>query len=210
MAAVVNRLGFRLRQVVKAQPQKKLKATDAIFAHLKTRRPTPRPREGANACASMVKRRCPLGSWRAAVGLGALTKRAITTAVAGKSIPRVASSMKTAGSCLFPVAVPTRPVIFLLRRSKPRGKPGTRQRRPRESCDRAKWIMDLTVMGCVRSFCIVWCSVRTTLASPCSDCLIRPSRAHSIRLRGAGVFGRCMGTGRRWSMWRRGWHGPRA
>jgi hypothetical protein len=31
MAEVLNRMGFRLRKVVKAKPQKKLKETDAIF-----------------------------------------------------------------------------------------------------------------------------------------------------------------------------------
>jgi hypothetical protein len=37
MAEVLNRLGFRLRQVVKAKPQKKLQETDAIFDHIKKR-----------------------------------------------------------------------------------------------------------------------------------------------------------------------------
>jgi hypothetical protein len=32
MAAVLNRMGFRLRKVVKAKPQKKIAETDAIFA----------------------------------------------------------------------------------------------------------------------------------------------------------------------------------
>ena len=35
MAEVVNRLGFRLRKVVKAKPQKKIKETDAIFDNRK-------------------------------------------------------------------------------------------------------------------------------------------------------------------------------
>ena len=35
MAQVLNRLGFRLRKVVKAKPQKKVKETDAIFANIK-------------------------------------------------------------------------------------------------------------------------------------------------------------------------------
>jgi hypothetical protein len=35
MAAVLNRLGFRLRKVVKAKPQKKIPQTDAIFANIK-------------------------------------------------------------------------------------------------------------------------------------------------------------------------------
>ena len=37
MAEVLNRMGFRLRKVVKAKPQKKLKETDAIFANIKKR-----------------------------------------------------------------------------------------------------------------------------------------------------------------------------
>ena len=40
MAEVLNRLGFRLRKVVKAKPQKKIAETDAIFANIekKTRK----------------------------------------------------------------------------------------------------------------------------------------------------------------------------
>src|SRR5215468_2205386 len=38
MAEVLNRMGFRLRQVVKAKPQKKSKETDAIFAKIKKTR----------------------------------------------------------------------------------------------------------------------------------------------------------------------------
>jgi hypothetical protein len=37
MAQVLNHLGFRLRQVVKAQPHKKIKETDAIFDNIKKR-----------------------------------------------------------------------------------------------------------------------------------------------------------------------------
>jgi len=37
MAEVLNRLGYRLRQVIKAKPQKKIAETDAIFANLKKR-----------------------------------------------------------------------------------------------------------------------------------------------------------------------------
>jgi hypothetical protein len=45
MAEVLNRMGFRLRKVVKAKPQKKIAETDAIFATIekKTRQPRPRP-----------------------------------------------------------------------------------------------------------------------------------------------------------------------
>ena len=37
MAEVLNRLGYRLRKVLKAKPQKKIAETDAIFANLKKR-----------------------------------------------------------------------------------------------------------------------------------------------------------------------------
>jgi len=37
MARVLNRLGFRLRKVVKAKPQKKIKETDTIFDNIKKR-----------------------------------------------------------------------------------------------------------------------------------------------------------------------------
>jgi hypothetical protein len=37
MAEVLNRMGYRLRKVIKAKPQKKMKATDAIFANIKKR-----------------------------------------------------------------------------------------------------------------------------------------------------------------------------
>src|SRR4029453_9194468 len=59
MAAGLNRMGLRRRTVVKATPHKQSKATDALFATIKNRRPMPRQREGANACAALVKRRCP-------------------------------------------------------------------------------------------------------------------------------------------------------
>jgi len=43
MAEVLNRMGFRLRKVVKAKPQKKIPETDAIFDNIKkkTRKPSP-------------------------------------------------------------------------------------------------------------------------------------------------------------------------
>lgn len=37
MAEVLNRMGYRLRKVLKAKPQKKIPETDAIFANLKKR-----------------------------------------------------------------------------------------------------------------------------------------------------------------------------
>jgi len=38
MATVLNRLGFRLRKVLKAKPQKKIAQTEAIFENIKKRR----------------------------------------------------------------------------------------------------------------------------------------------------------------------------
>ncbi len=57
MAEVLNRLGYRLRKVVKAKPQKKRKETDAIFDNIKKKMPKPGPRKASNAGVSMVKRR---------------------------------------------------------------------------------------------------------------------------------------------------------
>ena len=44
MAIVLKRLGFRLRKVLKAKPQKKLAQTDAIFENIKKRHPSPSDR----------------------------------------------------------------------------------------------------------------------------------------------------------------------
>ena len=48
MAEVLKRMGFRLRQVVKAKPQKKIAATDAIFDNIE-KKPKRRPRTTSNA-----------------------------------------------------------------------------------------------------------------------------------------------------------------
>ena len=45
MALILNRLGFRLRKVLKAKPQKKIAQTDTIFENLKKRRPSDRGRQ---------------------------------------------------------------------------------------------------------------------------------------------------------------------
>jgi hypothetical protein len=49
MAAVLNRMGFRLRKVVKAQPQKKSKETDAIVDNLKQKMTKPGQPAESNA-----------------------------------------------------------------------------------------------------------------------------------------------------------------
>jgi hypothetical protein len=43
MAEVLNRMGYRLRKVIKAKPQKKIPETDAIFANIKKRPAGPGP-----------------------------------------------------------------------------------------------------------------------------------------------------------------------
>jgi len=49
MAEVLNRMGFRLRKVVKAKPQKKIKETDAIFDNIKKKMTKPGPQGRSNA-----------------------------------------------------------------------------------------------------------------------------------------------------------------
>ena len=56
MAEVLKRLGFRLRKVVKAKPQKKIPETDAIFDNVKKKRRKPSHRELSNAGVWIVKR----------------------------------------------------------------------------------------------------------------------------------------------------------
>ena len=43
MASILNRLGYRLRKVLKAKPLKKIKETDAIFDNIKKGRSSQRP-----------------------------------------------------------------------------------------------------------------------------------------------------------------------
>ncbi len=49
MAEVLNRMGFRLRKVVKAKPQKKIKETDAIFDNIKKKMTKPGQQARSNA-----------------------------------------------------------------------------------------------------------------------------------------------------------------
>jgi transposase len=49
MAEVLKRMGFRLRKVVKAKPQKKIKETDAIFDNIKKKMTTPWQQAMSNA-----------------------------------------------------------------------------------------------------------------------------------------------------------------
>jgi hypothetical protein len=78
MAEVRNRLGFRLRKVVKAKPQKKMAETDAIFAIEKKTRKSRLPRV-SNACVSMVKPQGSLVMSPAAASRGVSIGHGITT-----------------------------------------------------------------------------------------------------------------------------------
>jgi hypothetical protein len=49
MSNVLNRMGFRLRKVVKAKPQKKVPETDAIFDNIKKKTSQPQSRRASNA-----------------------------------------------------------------------------------------------------------------------------------------------------------------
>lgn len=49
MARILNRLGYRLRKVVKAKPQKKIKETDAIFENIKKKTAKALKREASSA-----------------------------------------------------------------------------------------------------------------------------------------------------------------
>lgn len=49
MAEMLNRMGYRLRKVVKAKPQKKSKETEAIFENIKKKMRTPCPLKASNA-----------------------------------------------------------------------------------------------------------------------------------------------------------------
>ena len=57
MAEVLNRMGYRLRKVVKAKPQKKIKETDAIFDNIKKKMKKPKRLKRSDAGASIVKPR---------------------------------------------------------------------------------------------------------------------------------------------------------
>ena len=48
MAEVLNRLGFRLRKVGKATPQKQIPETDAIFDNIEKKTTKRRQRRGSN------------------------------------------------------------------------------------------------------------------------------------------------------------------
>jgi hypothetical protein len=78
MAAVLNRMGFRLRTVVKAKPQKQMAETEAILAHMEKKTRKQRSRPASHGCVSMVKRPLLLGQYPAAAARGVILRRVST------------------------------------------------------------------------------------------------------------------------------------
>jgi hypothetical protein len=56
MAEVLNRMGYRLRKVLKAKPQKKIKETDAIFDNIKKKTTKHAHLKASNVGVPIVKR----------------------------------------------------------------------------------------------------------------------------------------------------------
>jgi len=99
MAAVRHRLGFRLRHVVKAKPQKTRTETDAIFDTMDTKTRKRRPRTPSKACASIGKRRSPSARARVVASRGASIRPATTIWACRRNTFRVGSGLQITGSC---------------------------------------------------------------------------------------------------------------
>jgi hypothetical protein len=208
-AAGRPRRGVRLRHGVQAPPQTQRTEPAARVANRQNKRPTPRQREGANACASLGKRRGPWGRGRAVGGPGARPPPGRTPAGAGSWLARGAAGRPRAGSAPCPWAVPTTPGLVSWRRLPPRGRPGPRQPRALERGDSATGTMGLHAGVGGRRCGIAGGRVWPTWASPGRDGMPRPPPAKRRRWSAAGAWGRGPGRGRRWSRGRRGWQGPR-
>jgi hypothetical protein len=128
-AAVLQRMGVRWRQVVKATPHKQSQATDAICDHSKNKTSPPCPQAVANACASLGKRRCRWARLRAAVSRGATIKPGRPRGVARSRMARGGAWMKRAPRGTAPWAGPPKRVTASSRRSQPRGTRGRSKRR---------------------------------------------------------------------------------
>jgi hypothetical protein len=122
MAEVLHRLGFRLRNVVKAQPQKQSKETDAIVDTMDKKTRKRRPRTPSHACALMVKRPSTAARSRVVASRGALRRRAITIGACRRKTCRVGASRKIPGSGASPWAGPTRRVTSSSMRLRPGGR----------------------------------------------------------------------------------------
>ena len=156
MAEVLNRLGFRLRKVVKAKPQKKIAETDAMFANSEKKTTKRCQRTTSNACASIVKPRSPAATCHGAAGPEAITKLVIPTWACMRSTFRVALWMQQVGSSTSPLAGLIRPVISSWMRVKPGGPPWMRVNRwPWRGC-RLKWTTAQKAAGGERHFSSAW------------------------------------------------------
>jgi hypothetical protein len=117
-----QRLGCRRRQVVKAQPPKKLAAPDAMLANREKKPSRQRPRHPSNAGGSRAQPRWPAGRSPAVGSPGALLGR-VSTTWAGTS-PRFPGDawMKTGRRGGAPVGARPRPVMASAMGAKPGGR----------------------------------------------------------------------------------------
>ena len=209
MAVVRHRMGFRLRTVVKAKPQKKMAETDAMCTNL-AKKPT-KPCQGttSHACVSIVKPQWPLGMASEGAGRGAIPKRVTTTWACTRGTVHAGVWLQTARRGPAPWGVLPRPVRASSMRVQLGGQRGRRPSREPWRGGRAKWLMVQQGVVGAPSFCPAWGSVPTRVANPSICCLPHPSTATTIRLHGVGGLWNCPGMGR--SGWRSRpcWHGPR-
>ena len=63
MAEILNRMGYRLRKVVKAKPQKKIPETDAIFDNIQQKDQSARDSEGVKRLSMDCKATVNLGDY---------------------------------------------------------------------------------------------------------------------------------------------------
>ena len=122
MAAVRNRLGFRVRQVVKAKPQKKSAETEAMLAHIEKKTRRPRPRPTSNACVSLVKPPWRLVTSPVAASRGVIIGRVITTWACTSNLVPVGLWMQTGRGCPSPLGALARPAMSSWMPSKPGGR----------------------------------------------------------------------------------------
>ncbi len=207
MAEVLNRLGFRLRQVVKATPQKKMAETDAMCANSEKTPRRQRPRQPSNACVSMVKPRWRSVRSPAAASRGAITGHVSTTWACLSNIVPVGSWLQTVRRCVSPLAALARPVIASSMRSRPGGQRWMRPSRwPWRGC-RAQWRTARRAVGDGRHVCSGGWRCAMALASRFLCCTPHPTRGSRIPSSAVGASWNGTGTGRSWWMERRCWSG---
>ena len=153
MAEVLNRMGFRLRKVVKAKPQKKIKETDAIFDNIKKKMTEPLHQAASNAGAS-IKRPCTSAIFRAAVSRGT-TKPVIMISGEEKYVPcGIVDEDSAELTITFGSSYKTSD--FIVDAPQPSGREA--HEKAATSLLQIKMDNGPESSGCVRNFCIASCS----------------------------------------------------